>query len=290
MRVGFIGLGKMGAGIAENILRAGHTVTVWNRSPEPVAALATKGAIAAKHVQDTLQGEVLFSILASDDAMRAVGLNGALLDHAAKGLVHANLATISVDFARRLGAAHEDRGLGYVSANVFGRPDAAAKGELILVAGGAAGHIEALKPVFDVIARRVVIAGERPEQANLFKIAGNFLIASAIEAMGEAFALLRKGGVDAALFHDVLSHSLFAGPVYQGYGSAIVRETFEPAGFALALGRKDVGLALAAATELQVPLPLGDLVYGHFDEAMAAGLADKDWSSVSQVIAKKAGL
>jgi 3-hydroxyisobutyrate dehydrogenase-like beta-hydroxyacid dehydrogenase len=138
MKIGFIGLGSMGSGIAENLIRAGHEVTAWNRSPEPLRALAAKGAIAAKKPEDALQGEVLFSMLASDSAVRDVGLDGRLLDKAAKGLIHANLATISTGFAKALAAAHESRGLDYVATPVFGRPDAAAKGQLIVVTGGEA--------------------------------------------------------------------------------------------------------------------------------------------------------
>jgi 3-hydroxyisobutyrate dehydrogenase-like beta-hydroxyacid dehydrogenase len=290
MRIGFIGLGKMGAAIAGNILRAGHELTVWNRSPEPAAELAHQGAVAAKAPEDALQGDGLFSMLASDAAIRAVGLDGALLEHAAKGLVHANLATISVDFARALSAAHEKHGLGYVASPVFGRPDAAAAGKLIVVAAGTAKNIEKLQPVFDAIGRRTTVVGDTPEKANLFKIAGNFMIAAALETMGEAHALLRKGGVDPALFHDVLSNSLFAGPVYQGYGAAITARKYEPAGFELTLGLKDVNLAREAAQGLGMTMPLADLLRAHFDDAIAAGMGEKDWSAVAALIAKKSGL
>jgi 3-hydroxyisobutyrate dehydrogenase-like beta-hydroxyacid dehydrogenase len=290
MRIGFIGLGKMGAAIAGNILRAGHELTVWNRSPEPAAELARQGAIAAKTPEDALQGDALFSMLASDAAIRAVGFEGALLGRAAKGLIHANLATISVDFARTLAAAHEKHGLGYVASPVFGRPDAAAAGKLIVIAAGAAKNIEKLQPVFDAIGRRTTIIGDTPEKANLFKIAGNFMIAAALETMGEAHALLRKGGVDPALFHDVLSNSLFAGPVYQGYGAAITARKYEPAGFELTLGLKDVNLAREAAQDLGMTMPLADLLRAHFDDAIAAGMGEKDWSAVAALIAKKSGL
>ena len=290
MKIGFIGLGKMGSAIATNILKAGHDVTVWNRSAEPVAALAKKGAIPAKAPEDALQGDAVFSMLASDAAMRAVGLDGKLLDGAKKGLIHSCCATISTAFARELTAAHERRGLHYVASPVFGRPDAAAKGQLIVIAAGAPAQVAALKPVYEKIGRRLAVAGDVPERANLFKIAGNFMIASALETMGEAMALLRKGGVDAALFHDVLSNSLFAGPVYQGYGAAIVHRVFEPAGFELKLGLKDVELARAAAGEMQMTMPLADLVVDHFNTAIRDGMGEQDWSAISRVIARQAGL
>jgi 3-hydroxyisobutyrate dehydrogenase-like beta-hydroxyacid dehydrogenase len=290
MKIGFIGLGNMGSAIAANLLGAGRELTVWNRSPGPADALAAKGAHAAKTPQDALQGDILFSMLASDDAIRAVGLDGPLLAQAKPGLVHVNLGTISMQFARALTKAHVEKGLSYVAAPVFGRPDVAAAGKLIVVAAGENAAIEKVRPLLECIGRRVEVVGEAPEQANLFKIAGNFLLAAAIESMGEAFALVRKGGVDARVFQDVLSNSLFACPVYQGYGNAIVSGKFEPAGFALKLGMKDVRLALDAGRELSVPLPVASVVHDHFLEGMVAGFADKDWASLGELAARKAGL
>jgi 3-hydroxyisobutyrate dehydrogenase-like beta-hydroxyacid dehydrogenase len=290
MRLGFIGLGKMGTGIVESLLRAGHEVTVWNRSPEPVEALAAKGAAKARSPEETLHGDALLSMLASDAAIRDVGLGGKLLDKAPRGLIHANLATISIDFARQLTEAHRQRGLGYVAATVFGRPEVAAAGELNVVAAGPKDALERLQTAFAAFGKRTTIVGNEPYQANLFKIAGNFMIAAALETMGEAFALLRKGGLDPRQFHEVLTSSLFAAPVYQNYGAAILDGKFEPAGFALKLGMKDVGLARAAAGELAVPMPLADLVHNHFEEAANAGMADKDWSALAALIARHAGL
>lgn len=290
MKVGFIGLGHMGAGVAANILAAGHELVAWNRSPGPVKALAENGALVARSPEEALQGEVLFSMLANDSTIREVGLDGALLSSAKPGLVHVNLATISVDFARRLAKAHAERKIGYVAAPVFGRPDVAAAGALTIVVAGAKSDIARVRPLLERIGRRVQTVGEAPEQANLFKIAGNFMLAAAIESMGEAFALVRKGGIDPHTFYDVLSNSLFACPVYQGYGSAIVGEKFEPAGFPLRLGMKDVGLALDAGRDFSVPLPLASLVYNHCIEATVAGFADKDWASLGKLLAEKAGL
>ena len=290
MNVGFIGLGHMGSGIAANILNAGHELAVWNRSPGPAQALAEKGARIARLPEEAVQGDILFSMLANDDAVREVGLDGALLARAKPGLTHVNLATISIDFARRLTNSHAERGLGYVAAPVFGRPDVAAAGKLIVIVAGSNRDIAKVRPLLECIGRHVEVVGEAPEQANLFKIAGNFMLAAALESMGEAFALVRKGGIDAHVFQDVLSNSLFACPVYQGYGGAIVNEKFEPAGFSLKLGMKDVRLALDAARNLSVPLPLASLVHDHFTEATVAGLADKDCSSLGGFLASKAGL
>jgi len=290
MKIGFIGLGHMGSAIAANLLAAGHELTVWNRSPGPAKKLAEKGAHIASNLEDTLQGDVLFSMLANDDAVRQVGLDGPLLSRARPGLVHVNLATISIDLADELSNAHGALALGYVAAPVFGRPDVAAAGNLTVVAAGSPVDIAFVKPLLEVIGGRVVVAGDRPKQANLFKLAGNFMLSAAIESMSEAFALVRKGGIDAHLFHDALSASLFACSVYQGYGDAIVNERFEPAGFPVRLGMKDVRLALEAARELYVPIPLAGLVHDHFVEASVAGFADKDWASLGSLLASKAGL
>ncbi|HWD26951.1 MAG TPA: NAD(P)-dependent oxidoreductase [Rhizomicrobium sp.] len=290
MKIGVIGLGAMGAGIAGNLLAAGHDVTVWNRSRGPVDALVAKGAQAAAAAADALQGDVLVSMLASDEAMRAVGLDGPLLDRAARGLVHCNMATVSIALAQELSEAHARRGLGYVSAPVFGRPNVAEAGQLLIVAAGADDALARLAPVFAAAGRRTEIVGAEPHKANLFKIAGNFMIVSVVETLGEAFALLRKGGVDHAQFQEVMAATLFAAPIYQGYGKLIVDEAFEPPGFTLRLGLKDVNLARSANAALGGYLPLGDLMARHLEEAIAAGLGEKDLTAATALIAKKAGV
>jgi 3-hydroxyisobutyrate dehydrogenase-like beta-hydroxyacid dehydrogenase len=290
MKIGFIGLGQMGAGIAANLIKAGHELVVWNRSPEPANALAKQGAVVASEPREALQTDILFSMLANDAAVQDVILDSGLLNHAREGFVHVNLATISLDMARKLTKTHRSFDVGYVAAPVFGRPDVAAAGKLAVVAAGAKADIVRAKPLLECIGRRVEVVGEDPARANIFKIAGNFMLASAIESMGEAFALVRKGGVDARVFQDVLSDSLFACPVYRGYGDAIVEERFEPAGFPVRLGMKDVRLALDAARSLSTPLPLAGLVHDHFIEAEVMGMADKDWASLGGLLAKKAGL
>jgi 3-hydroxyisobutyrate dehydrogenase-like beta-hydroxyacid dehydrogenase len=289
MKIGFIGLGRMGGHVAANLLRAGHQVTVWNRSSGPVAALVAKGATAANAPEDALKGDAAFSMLSNDQVMRELGLAGPLLEKAAKGLIHVNLATISVAFARELSAAHHKAGLAYVSSPVFGRPEMAESAQLVLVAGGDAAALKTMQPVFEKIGARTVTM-DAPEKANLFKIAGNFMIASELESIGEAFALLRKGGVDPSLFHDVLSGRLFTGAVFKSYGTMILNRTYEPAGFALTLGLKDVNLARSAAEGLGVSMPTADLLKQHYDEAVAWGWQDRDWAAIGEVPAKKAGV
>ena len=290
MNIGFIGLGRMGGHIAENLLKAGHSVTVWNRSQAPVQALVAKGAKAAATPQDALQGDAVFSMLSNDAVMADVGLAGPLLQKARKGLIHVNMATISAAFARKLQAAHAAAGLSYISGPVFGRPDMAAAAQLVIVAGGDAAAIATMQPVFGAISARTVPVGDAAEKANLFKIAGNFMIASEMQATGEAFALLRKGGVDPAAFHDVMSGRLFTGAVFQNYGKMILNHVYEPAGFALTLGLKDVNLARAAAADLGVSMPSADLAKANYDQAVAWGWQDKDWSAIGEIPAKKAGI
>ena len=289
MKIGFIGLGRMGGHVAENLLRAGHQVTVWNRSQAPIEELVAKGAAAAKTPEDALQGDAVFSMLSNDQVMRQLGLAGPLLQRAAKNLIHVNLATISVAFAKELAAAHHKAGISYISSPVFGRPDMAQTAQLVLVAGGDAAALKTMEPVFEKIGARTVTM-DAPEKANLFKIAGNFMIASELESIGEAFNLLRKGGVDPGLFHDVLSGRLFTGAVFKSYGTMILKRNYEPAGFALSLGLKDVNLARSAAEDLGVTMPTADLLKQHFDEAISWGWQDRDWAAIGEVPAKKAGV
>jgi 3-hydroxyisobutyrate dehydrogenase-like beta-hydroxyacid dehydrogenase len=221
--------------------------------------------------------------------MREVGLAGPLLEKAAKGLIHVNLATISVAFAKELTEAHKKAGLAYISSPVFGRPEMAEAAALVLVAGGDAAGLKTMQPVLDKIGARTVPL-EEAWQANLFKICGNFMIASELEAIGEAFALLRKGGVDPSLFHEVLAGRLFTGAVFKSYGAMILNRDYEPAGFALTLGLKDVNLARSAAQGLGVEMPTAELLKKHYDEAVAWGWQDKDWAAIGEVSAKKAGV
>lgn len=290
MKVGFIGLGAMGAGIAANILKAGHQVIAWNRTPAASRALSELGATAGARPDDALHADYLFSMLASDAAIHEVGLDGPLLDRAPSGLVHVNLATVSVACARQLHEAHKARGLGYVAAPVFGRPDAAAAAKLNVIAAGAATDLVRVRPILEKLGSKFTVVGDDPVHASLFKIAGNFMIAAAIETMGEAAALLRKGGVDPKLFFDVMTTANFSSPVYQIYGKIIGERAFDKAGFKLQLGYKDAGLTLAAAKELQSALPLASMVHDHFLEAMAAGWSDKDWSSLALLAAHRSGL
>lgn len=290
MKVGFVGLGAMGSAMASNLIKAGHDVTVWNRSPGPTEPLASLGAKVVKTADRAAQGEVLFSMLANDQAVRSVFVDGRLLDGMDQGTVHVNHATISVALARDMAQEHAQRGLDYVAAPVFGRPDVAAAGKLNILVAGKPHVIERVRPLLEVMGSRIWPLGEEPERANVVKIAGNFMIGAAIESMAEASALTRAHGVSAADFLDVMTNSLFATPAYQGYARLIAESRYTPAGFALPLGYKDIGLALAAADATRVPLPLAGVLRDSLLEALSTGDEDVDWSIMAQVAARRAHL
>jgi 3-hydroxyisobutyrate dehydrogenase-like beta-hydroxyacid dehydrogenase len=287
MDVGFIGLGTMGSRIATNLVRAGHRVRVWNRSQAPVEALARVGAFPVATAREAFEGDAVFSMLADDDAVHSV-IDG-LLDGAPKGLVHVNLATISIALARDLGARHRARGLEYVAAPVFGRPELAAEGKLTVVAAGDPVAIDRLEPLLAVIGPRTWRLGTEPERANVVKLAGNFMLAAAVEAMAEAAALGWRNGVPAAELLDVLTNGVFTAPAYKMYGAAIAEQRYDPPGFQLSLMLKDVRLALAAADAAATPLPLANVVHDTLLEAVAHGDGDRDLAALALVALRHAG-
>ncbi|HZO22306.1 MAG TPA: NAD(P)-dependent oxidoreductase [Steroidobacteraceae bacterium] len=290
MNIGFIGLGKMGQAIAARLVHAGHRVRVWNRSAGPVKELVERGAEAAARPAETARGELLVSMLADDAAMRAVLLDKGVLEAAAPGLIHLNLATISVALARELTELHRRYEVSYVAAPVFGRPEVAAEGKLNIVVAGEPAAIERAKPALSAIGQKIWPVGERPEAASAVKIAGNFMIASAIEAMGEAAALARAHGIGAKEFMEIVTGSLFAAPVYKGYGALIAEERYQPAGFAVTLGLKDIRLALAAGDAAHVPMPFAALLRDNLLELIATGSAGLDWACLAGLAAQRAGL
>lgn len=292
MRVGFIGLGQMGIGIAGCLLDHGHDLTVYNRTPAKADPLVERGAaLAASPAQAAVDADVVMTMVADDAALEAVAFGeDGLIAGLAEGGVHVSCSTISVGLAARLTEAHDGARQGFVAAPVFGRPQAAASARLLLVAAGDPGDLTLCGPVFEAMADRVAVVGETPAAASLFKITGNFLIATVVESLSEAFALLDKSGVDPAQFLEVMTGSLFSAPIYKNYGRMILEGEFDPAGFALRLGLKDVSLGLEAGAGSAVPLPLASLMRDHLLEGMAQGYGDLDWCSVSRVIARHAGL
>lgn len=292
MKVGFVGLGRMGHGMASNLLKAGHGLSVYNRSAGKDEDLVAAGASRASHPGQAAAGaEVVFTMLADDAAVEAVvfGEEG-ILAGLPKGAIHVSSSTISVALAKHLAAAHAQAGQIFLAAPVFGRPEAAAAAKLFVVAAGARTALDTCAPLFEAVGQRTFIIGDRPEEANLVKLSGNFLIASVIEALGEAMALVAKGGVDLHAYLELLTSTLFSAPVYKTYGGLIVDQKFEPAGFAAPLGQKDIRLTLAAAEDLRVPMPVASLLRDRFLALLAQGGEKLDWSALGRQAAKDAGL
>jgi 3-hydroxyisobutyrate dehydrogenase-like beta-hydroxyacid dehydrogenase len=290
LQIGFIGLGNMGAAMAANLVKAGHDVTVYNRSRAKVDALVAEGARPADSVADACRGDVVITMLANDDAVEAVTFgDGGILASLGRGATHVSSSTISVPLSERMTAAHAEAGQLFVAAPVFGRPEAARAAKLFVVAAGDRATLEAISGVLDAFSQRTFIVSEEPKAANLVKLSGNFLITSVIESLGEAMALIGKAGVDKHQYLDILTSTLFGAPIYKTYGELIAGERFEPAGFAARLGQKDIRLVLAAAEDLQVPMPVASLIRDRFLTLLARGGADLDWSAIGALPAWEAG-
>jgi 3-hydroxyisobutyrate dehydrogenase-like beta-hydroxyacid dehydrogenase len=289
MDIGFIGLGSMGQAMALNALRAGHSVRVWNRSRDATRVLAEQGATVVDTAAEAFVGEAVFSMLADDAALRAVLIDSGVLQQVKKGVIHVNMATISLAFCDELVALHQHHGVIYVAAPVLGRSDLAVAGKLNILAAGSEAAIDRVQPVFDVMGQKTWRVGSQPQHANAFKLAANFMLAAAIETTSEAAALMTGYGIDTHAFLDVITNTLFPGPVYQGYGRMIADQRYEPALFKAKLGLKDVRLALAAAETVNVALPVGSVVRDNLIEVLAQGDGDKDFAVLGRVAARRAG-
>jgi 3-hydroxyisobutyrate dehydrogenase-like beta-hydroxyacid dehydrogenase len=292
MKIGFVGLGSMGSGMARNLLKAGHQLTVWNRTRSRAEELNKVGAKVTASPGEAAAGrEVVFTMLADDQALEAVMFGpGKILESLPPSAIHVSASTISVALSRRLEAAHRERHQHYVAAPVFGRPEAAAAAKLFIVAAGPAAQIDGCRPLFDALGQKTFVAGKDAPAANLIKLTGNFLITAVIEGLAESMALVRKSGIDANLLLEILTNSLFAAPIYKTYGTIIASDKFEPAGFKLPLGLKDNRLLLAAAEENAVPMPMASLVRDRFLAALAQDLGESDWSAIARISAQEAGL
>ena len=289
MDIGFVGLGHMGSGMARRLIGAGHRVKVWNRSPGPAEALAQEGAELASGPAEAFGGDAVVTMLANDEAAREVVL-GQGLPAARPGLLHLSMSTLTVKLCQELEEAHARAGVLLVGAPVLGRPDVAAAGELNILAAGEDAAVDKAAPLLEAMGRRTWRIGQRPHQASLVKLAVNFSLAAAIEAMSEAFALVEAHGLDPHIVHELMSGTLFAAPAYKGYGQTITDRAFEPAGFKLPLGLKDVRSVMEAGEAADAPMPFASVMRDNFLDAIAHGDAEKDWSAVSQVARRRAGL
>jgi 3-hydroxyisobutyrate dehydrogenase-like beta-hydroxyacid dehydrogenase len=291
MKAGFVGLGAMGQGMARSLLRAGHEVTVWNRTRERADALAKDGARVASTPAEAARAGIVFTMVAEDRALDAVvsGPDGVLAGLPRDG-VHVSSSTIGVDTAERLAKSHEEVGRHLVSAPVFGRPEAAAAAKLVVVAAGPDAALAAARPLLEALGHKVFVIGKAPAQANVVKLAGNFLIMAVVEGLAEGTAFVAKAGVEKQQFLDVLLGSVFDSPVYRTYGKILLEERFSPPGFAMPLAVKDNRLLLQAGERLAVPMPLASLIRDRMVTALARGWGDQDWSSIARISAEEAGL
>ncbi|KAF1068989.1 MAG: 3-hydroxyisobutyrate dehydrogenase [Pseudomonas citronellolis] len=289
MKIGFLGLGGMGAAMAANLLKAGHSLCVWNRSPAAAEPLLEQGARLAASPLEAVEADVVISMLADDNATRAVLIDSGALASARAGTIHLSMATLSIALVEELQALHQAHDLPFIAAPVFGRTDVAVAGKLNILAAGPADALARVQPLLDAMGQKTWPLGEGPRQAAVVKIAGNFMIASAIETMGESTALTKRYGVEPAQLLEIMSSTLFNAPVYRNYGALIAEQRYEPAAFRLVLGLKDVNLALAAGQSRQVPLPFASVMRDNLLDAIAHGEGDKDWAALAHVSLRRSG-
>ncbi len=291
-KIGFVGLGAMGLPMAANLLAAGYHLTVYNRTASKAEPLIAKGAHRADRAGDVAHpGGIVVSMLADDASVKAlVTGEDALAEHLAPDGIHISMSTVSPAATRELAAYHATRGSMMVAAPVFGRPIQAQAKQLRICVSGPAGAKARVRPIIEAMGQEVFDFGDNPGAANVVKLAGNFMIAAALEAMGEAVAMMRKSGVDPAAAIEMLTKTIFAAPVYQGYGPVIAHGVFTPAGFRLPLGLKDIDLVLQTAGLANVPMPAASLLRDRFISAIAKGRADLDWSAIALGAADDAGL
>jgi 3-hydroxyisobutyrate dehydrogenase len=273
----------MGRAIAANLLKGGHRVTVWNRTAAAAEPLRGQGAQLAATPQDACRAEVVFSMLADDAALEQVFVQSGVLANMQPGTIHVNMATVSIAAARRLQAVHAEHGVAYVAAPVMGRPDMAAAAKLTLLAAGPATSIKTIQPLFDLIGQKTVMLGEEPYRANAMKLTVNFMLTAAVETLAEAGALANAYGIGTDTLVDLVSNSIFPGPVYAGYGALMAKSSYEPAGFKARLGLKDVRLAQAAARDVGVSLPLSDVVAHNLESAVEQGVGEHDLAVLGKV-------
>lgn len=291
MKAGFIGLGRMGVGMVQNLLKAGHAVTVYNRSPDKIAPVVALGAKAASSIAEAAHAEVIITMLSDDAAVESVVFGDAgMLRHMAPHAIHVSSSTISTKLVETLTREHAKANQGFVAAPVFGRPDSASAGTLYVVAAGERRAVTAVSPLLDAIGQKTFVVSDAPRLAALVKLSGNFLMAAVIESLGEAIALIAKGGIDRAQYVELLTSTLFTAPVYKTYGKLLAGGKFTPAGFPAPLGAKDIRLVLSAAEGLNVPLPLASLLRDRFLSLLAHHGDSLDWSAVGELASRDAAI
>jgi len=291
-RIDFIGLGNMGQPMALNLLKAGFELRVYNRNPARAEPLVAQGAQQAFKPDEVAEpGGIVITMVANDSALESVVLGKeGFLERLGPNGIHLSMSTVSPATAHKLADLHAKQGSIYLAAPVFGRPEAAAAGKLWICLSGAQVGKERVQPVLKVLGQGIFDFGEDPGAANVVKLTGNFLIASAMEAMAEALTLAEKNGIDRSKVIDMLGQTSFACPIYQNYGKAIAEERYTPPGFYLSLGLKDVGLVLQTADSAKVPMPFASLLHDRFLASVAKGRGDMDWSALALGVSDDAGL
>lgn len=302
MEVGVIGLGSMGFAMASHLLAAGHEVTVYNRTEAKAHPLIEDGAMFSHDPAGAAQGDIVITMLSDDHAVESVvfGMHGSagdgsdviegLLMHQSPNCIHISMSTIGVQLVKRLEQGYAAQGKQFISAPVMGRPDVAERGELVVMASGNKSAIDKCQPVFDAIGRITHVVGDTPVQAATIKLAANFMLSSMIETMGEAFALVRKNGADHHKFLEIMAKDFFKSPIYEKYGAIIANEKFGGGAFTVKLQEKDTRLAVAAAIESQVPMPLLFAIENAFLSSIGQGKGDMDPCAIAQLAAENAGL
>jgi 3-hydroxyisobutyrate dehydrogenase-like beta-hydroxyacid dehydrogenase len=290
--LGFIGLGSMGEPIAANLLRAGFSLRVYNRTAAKAAPLVAKGAAQVANAAEVAEaGGIVLTMLADDRAVEEVTLGEhSFVERLGAGGIHLSISSIGPATSRSLAEHHAKHKVEYVASPVFGRPEAAAAARLWVCTSGASAAKQRVQPILTAIGQGIFDFGEDYGAANVVKLCGNFLIAAAIEAMAESQTLARKNGVDPKALVEMFGKTLFACPVYQGYGKQIAEKRFEPGGFRLALGLKDINLALQTGASSSVPMPIAGVLHDRWTESVAKGRGDMDWTAVALAVAEDAGL
>ncbi len=291
-QIGFIGLGNMGHAMAMNLHRAGYQLRIYNRDASKARQFIEAGAHQATKPAEVIEpGSIVITMVANDEALEQVTLGeGGLLERLAPGGIHISMSTVSPDIARQMTELHQQRGCHYIAAPVFGRPEAAAAKKLWICVAGTPEVKQRIQPVLLSMGQQVFDFGEEPAKANIVKVGGNFLIASAMEAIGETLTMAEKHGIDRSQLIDMYSQTMFACPIYQNYGKMIAERRFTPVGFLLQLALKDINLVLDSAEQAQTPMPLASLLHDRLLRGVALGRGESDWVEMTRMISEDAGL
>jgi 3-hydroxyisobutyrate dehydrogenase-like beta-hydroxyacid dehydrogenase len=289
--IGFIGLGNMGQAMASSLLKAGYTLTVYNRTLSKAEALTAKGARLAHQPSEAVtKGGIVISMVANDQALEEIVMSPGFLERLGPGGIHLSMSTVSPETSRKLAQLHAQHGSIYLAAPVFGRPEAAATQKLWICLAGPQLARERVRPVLKALGQGIFDFGEDPGAANIVKLCGNFLILSAMEAIAEALALAEKSGIARSAVIDMLTHTLFSAPIYQIYGKMIAEKRHTPAGFRQTLGLKDLNLVRDVAEHATMPMPFASLLHDRLLEGIAKGRGEMDWSALSLDVLENAGL